>query len=163
VIRNRESQEVVTVLELLSPWNKLASQDRRRYLAKRQRLLASPVHLVEIDLLRGRGARMPVRGLPPCDYCALVSRAAARPTVGLWPVRLADRLPVLPVPLRAPAADAKLDLQALVHQIYDAGGYADYLYRRPPRPRLTPEQLAWAQAFLPGGTPPGPTAATPAP
>ena len=46
--------EVVTVLETLSPANKRPGGDgRREYLKKREEVLQSPSHLVEIDLLRG--------------------------------------------------------------------------------------------------------------
>ena len=52
-IRDRESRELIAVLELLSPANKRPGPDREQYLAKRRRLLKSAAHLVEIDLLRG--------------------------------------------------------------------------------------------------------------
>jgi hypothetical protein len=108
-IRDRRDRQLVTVIELLIPSNKRQGPDREQYLAKRRQLLASAVHLVEIDMLRG-GPRMPVEGLPDCDYCIVVSRVEKRPEVGIWPVRLRDRLPVIPIPLRAPDADARLDL-----------------------------------------------------
>ncbi|MCX7423579.1 MAG: DUF4058 family protein [Planctomycetia bacterium] len=38
---------------------------------------------------------------------------------GVWPIRLRDGLPSIPVPLRAPDPDARLDLQAVLHTIYD--------------------------------------------
>ena len=41
------------MIELLSPANKTPGPDREQYLAKRMELLNGPVHLVEIDLLRG--------------------------------------------------------------------------------------------------------------
>ena len=52
-IRDRRDRELVTVVELLSPANKHPGPDREQYLAKRMELLNGPVHLVEIDLLRG--------------------------------------------------------------------------------------------------------------
>jgi Protein of unknown function (DUF4058) len=52
-IRDRGNRQLVTVLELLSPSNKRPGPDREQYLAKRQQLLASSVHLVELDLLWG--------------------------------------------------------------------------------------------------------------
>src|SRR5262249_10000496 len=67
-IRDRDGWQLVTVIELLSPTNKYAGPDREQYLAKRRELLASAVHFVEIDLLRG-GPRMPMENLPACDYC----------------------------------------------------------------------------------------------
>jgi hypothetical protein len=148
-IRGREEGDLITVVEVLSPCNKLAGQDRRAYLTKRRLLLKSPVHLVELDLLRGRGRRMPMQHLPPCDYCVMVSRAEDRPRVGLWPLRLAEPLPIIPVPLRSPPAAVQLDLQAALHRVYDAGCYGDVLYQGAPRPRLSAEQDAWARAFVP--------------
>jgi hypothetical protein len=147
-IRDRQDRRLITVLELLSPTNKLAGLDREQYLAKRGQLLTSGTHFVEIDLLRG-GPRLPLEDLPQCDYYVLVSRAEERPQAGLWPLRLGDRLPVIPIPLRTPHPDAQLDLQALLHRIYDAAGYEDDIYSGEPQPRLTPEDAAWAGQFLP--------------
>jgi hypothetical protein len=149
-IRDRDNWQLVTVVELLSPANKNAGPDREQYLVKRRQLLASAVHLVEIDLLRG-GVRMPMENLPECDYCVLVSRVEKRRDADAWPLRLRDPLPVVPIPLRPPHADARLDLQGLLHRIYDAAGYEDYIYRGPPQPRLSAEDAAWAQQFVPAG------------
>ena len=146
-IRTREGQELVTVLELLSPSNKRPGADREQYLAKRRQLAASPVHLVEIDLLRG-GPRLPVEGLGACDYYVMVSRAEERPEVGLWPLQLQDPLPPIHIPLRAPHADALLDLQEALHRLYDAAGYEDYIYAGTPQPPLQGEMALWAQRLL---------------
>lgn len=147
-IRDRRNRELVTVIELLSPSNKKPGPDREQYVAKRRQLLVSNVHLVEIDLLRG-GPRMPLQDLPDCDYCVLVSRVEDRPRVGIWPLRLRDRLPLIPIPLRAPDPDARIDLQEILHRLYDAAGYEDYIYTSAPRPPLHPDDAAWAQQFLP--------------
>jgi hypothetical protein len=56
----------------------------------------------------------------------------------------------VPVPLRSPHADAQLDLHGLLHRIYDAAGYEDYIYRGQPHPHLNREDMAWAQQFVPG-------------
>ncbi|MEO8496128.1 MAG: DUF4058 family protein, partial [Planctomycetota bacterium] len=63
VIRKRKRHQVITVIELLSPWNK-ASDGRDDYLAKRNNILGTHSHLLELDLLRG-GERLPtVEPLP---------------------------------------------------------------------------------------------------
>ncbi len=95
-IRDRENRGVISVIELLSPTNKNPGPDRTQYLTKRHHYLNSAVHLVEIDLLRG-GPRMPMTGLPACDYCVMVSRAPERPKAGIWPLQLPDPLPIIPV------------------------------------------------------------------
>ena len=147
-VRDRRNRELITVLELLSPANKNPGSDRAQYLAKRRQLIHSPVHLVEIDLLRG-GPRLPVEELPDCDYYALTSRAEERPDVELWPIRLRDRLPEIAIPLRASDPDATVDLQSVLHRAYDAAGYEVFIYTGAPEPPLRPEDAEWARQFVP--------------
>lgn len=146
-VRDRGSRELITVIELLSPSNKRPGPDREQYVAKRRQLFAGSAHFVEIDLLRG-GPRQPLEDLPDCDYYALVSRVEERPRVGVWPIRLRDPLPTVPVPLRAPDADARLDLQQVLHSVYDAAGYGDYIYSGKPQPPLHPQDAAWAHELI---------------
>lgn len=149
-IRDRFSRELVTVIELLSPANKRPGPDREQYLSKRRRLLRSTAHLVELDLLRA-WPRMPVEKLPICDYLILVSRAEKRPHVELWPLGMRTPLPDVPVPLHSPAT-VVLELQSLVHDVYDAGGYEDYLYETAIEPPLSPADAAWASEVVKSGS-----------
>jgi hypothetical protein len=102
---------------------------------------------VEIDLLRGR-PRMPWLDMPACDYCVVVSRFEQRPKADLWPIGLRERLPEIPIPLRAGDPDARLDLQQVLHHIYDAAGYAYTIYSGPPEPLLSADDAAWAASFV---------------
>jgi hypothetical protein len=146
-IRDRQSRVLITVIELLSPTNKERGPDRDQYIAKRRCILASPAHLVEIDLLRGY-ERMPVKDLPLCDYVVMVSRYQERPRVALWPMKLQERLPEIPIPLRFGDPDATLDLQPLLHSVYDAAGYAYYIYQGTPLPPLHSEDAKWAEGII---------------
>src|SRR5271157_4366954 len=58
-IRDRRNRSLVTVIELLSPSNKRSGPDREQYLTKRVEILASPTHLVEIDLLAALSSPSP--------------------------------------------------------------------------------------------------------
>lgn len=145
-IRDRGNRQLVTVLELLSPSNKHPGPDRQQYLAKRQRLLASHVHLVELDLLRG-GPRLPIEDVPSCDYCVMVSLYEDRPNVGIWPIALRDPLPTIPIPLIA-QEQATLDLQSALHQVYDTAGYEDYIYASEPHPPLQGVDADWARRLI---------------
>jgi hypothetical protein len=147
-IRDRRDRRVVTVLELLSPANKTPGPDYEGYLGKRRSVLASQTHLVEIDLRRG-GVRPQIPELPSCDYYVLASRYQERPKVGLWPISLRDRLPEIPIPLTPPDPDIPLDLQALLHQVYDAADYGKYIYAETPQPPLLPRDAEWAQSLAP--------------
>jgi hypothetical protein len=147
-IRDRLGRELITVVELLSPTNKRAGADREQYIAKREQLLKSPAHFVEIDLLRG-GRPMPLGNRPRCDYSVLVSRAEARPRAGFWPIRLRQRLPVIPIPLLAGDPDARIDLQEILHHVYDTTGYEDFIYAGRPHPQIASKDAAWARTFVP--------------
>src|SRR5581483_7551655 len=136
------------VVELLSPSNKRAGANREQYLAKRGQVLASPAHLVEIDLLRG-GKPMPSEERPDCDYSVMVSRAEARPKAAFWPIALSAPLQSIPIPLRPPHTEATLDLQALVHRVYDAARYQYDVYQSAPAPKLSPEETERARRYVP--------------
>ena len=90
--------------------------------------------------------------LPECNYYAIVSRHAARtsddPQADLWPIRIRDKLPSIPVPLRPGEPEPTLDLQAIVHRIYDAAGYQMFLYQSDPEPPLSVADAAWAAQIL---------------
>lgn len=150
-IRDRKTREVITVIELLSPTNKSPGSDREQYLGKRNAILASNTHIVEIDLLRG-GQRMPVSGMSECDYVVMVSRSYERPRVELWPLALSDPLPTIPIPLRPADADATIDLKRLLDQQVDAAGYEDYIYHNPPVPPLAAKDKIWADQRLAGAS-----------
>lgn len=149
---DRNDRSVVTVIEMLSPSNKATGLDRERLLDKRRGLLTSQANYVELDFLRG-GARLPLRRRPPCDYYAMVSRPDARPGADIWPVRLRDPLPVIPIPLRSGEAEPLVDLQAVLHRTYDEGGYAQHIYLLPPEPPLAPPDDAWAAEIARAATP----------
>jgi hypothetical protein len=145
------SETLVTVIEILSPANKRPGTDSfDAYQRKRRDLLRSPVHLLEIDLLR-RGVRWPIdTPLPASPYFCFLSRAYRRPTVEIWPANSRESLPQLAVPLRETDADATIDLAAALACVYELGAYhlrVDYR-RDPPPPPLTTDESAWLDAQL---------------
>ncbi len=143
-VRDRQTREVITVIELLSPSNKGPGENREQYWNKTRLLLSrTNTSLVEIDLLRG-GPRLPWVDMPTCDYYALVCRPAERPRVQFWPVRLRELLPPIPIPLRTGETEPMLDLQALVHRIYDTGHYQLFIYGSDPEPPLSAADAVWA-------------------
>jgi hypothetical protein len=149
VIRSREKDDVVTVIELLSPTNKLSRDGRTEYLNKRNAVLHSEANLVEIDLLRG-GKRLPtVEPLPAGDYFAFVTRVERRPKVEVYSWPLERRLPKIPIPLAEGDPDVMLDLQAVFDTTYDRAGY-DYAlkYSKPVEPPLSEPQTVWVTEML---------------
>jgi hypothetical protein len=126
----------VTAIEILSPVNKRPSHKTfEAYRRKRRDLIRAGVHLLELDLLRG-GERIPlVTKLPDAPYFVFLSRDEATSRVEIWPLFLAQPMPILPVPLLAPDPDIPLDLGQAIHNIYDRAAYdlrVDY-GQSPPR------------------------------
>ena len=147
-IVQQRTDEVVSVIEFVTPCVKQVSIHHAAYQARRRTLLSTgSVNLIEIDLLRG-GERMPIDGLPPCDYYVMVARSLDRPRVDVWPVSLRERLPAIPVPLSPNHADVRLDLQAIFHEVYDAACYNRHIYSQPPEPPLLSCDADWARGLL---------------
>lgn len=143
-VRDVANRRLVTVIEILSPVNKMG-EGAIEYADKRLALMGTSVHLLEIDLLR-RGQRLLFEtDPPPADYYVYLSRFTHRPLSDVWPIGLRDRLPVLPVPLLPPDADVPLDLQRAVDACYDLVHYErllDYTVAPPPPP-LREGDVAW--------------------
>jgi hypothetical protein len=148
VIRDRETMRVVAVIELLSPANKRSKgTGRHEYMIKRQEILSSPTHLVELDLLRG-GLPLPVVGtLPPGDFCAIISRAQRRPKCEVYAWTLNDKLPLIPIPLKSGDADASVPLQEIFDTVYQRARYdLSVKYDAPLDPPLSEDELQWVNS-----------------
>jgi hypothetical protein len=153
-IRTVDQQQLVTVIEILSPVNKRPGHEAYvDYRRKRRDLLKSEVHLMEIDLLRAGERPTLERAVPEAPYYVTLARAHPRPRVEVWPIQLWDPLPVLPVPLLEPDPDVSLDLGAVVTSIYERGAYAAQIdYREPqPPPPLSAEDARWVGELLRSG------------
>jgi len=153
-IREAGSDAVITVVELLSPTNKRQGEGRRIYTAKRQTVLGSASHLVEIDLLRAYDpmAMYPVdtEATSTARYRILVSRSECRPQADLYEFTLQQSIPAFPLPLKATGEQVMVDLQPLVNGIYERSGYSIRVdYQAPvPAPALSTEDQAWVNEVL---------------
>ncbi|MEO0826153.1 MAG: DUF4058 family protein [Cyanobacteria bacterium J06635_15] len=148
-IREIQTGKVITAIEILSPVNKRPGEARNTYLQKRQRLLGSLTHLVEIDLLRG-WQPMPILNAPATsDYRILVSPSDRRPSADLYLVDLQQSLPTFPIPLLSQDEPAALEIQTLLNAVYDRGGF-DYVldYSRELMPPLADNKQSWATELL---------------
>lgn len=149
-IRDRETLDVVTVIEVQSPSNKRAgSTGRAEYLQKRDEVLRSGTHLVEIDLLRG-GERSPTyEKLEPADYYVFVSRKQTRPRAQAYHFMLQEPLPTIPIPLAIGDPDVPLNLQTALTTAYDRAGY-DYSldYAGSLEPPGSESDSRWVQGIL---------------
>ncbi|NET34999.1 MAG: DUF4058 family protein [Cyanothece sp. SIO1E1] len=149
-VREVGSNAVITVLEVLSPKNKRQGRGRRLHEAKRQKILSSASHLIEIDLLRSDDP-MPMQGATQmAHYHVLVSRAEQRPQATLYAVTVRNPLPEFPLPLKSPNEAVLVDLQAIFAGVYDRASYdlrIDYSQPLPP-PSFSDVDQAWIESLF---------------
>jgi len=145
-----QSHSLVTVIEVLSPTNKIrGSSGRASFMQKRREIMAGPVHWVEIDLLRRGMPSLTRPPLVPSDYRILVSRGGQRYQAKYWPISVRQAFPVFGIPLRDRDADVPLDLGVVLAQAYDRGAYdLSVDYSKEADPPLKGEDKAWAEQLL---------------
>lgn len=144
---------LVTTIEFLSPTHKRTGEDRRQYLEKREEMRDAGVSVVEVDLVRAGDWRSLLGSLPVPPrgetlYRVTVWHARMNGRALLYFIMLRQRLPAIPIPLRATDEDVLLDLQPLLDRAYDGGRYNRTDYRRPLDPPLEGEDEAWAEQLL---------------
>jgi hypothetical protein len=154
-----DREQVITTIEILSRTNKTPGEHGRDlYVQKQHEVLEGKTHLVEIDLLRGGeySTAIPLNylraGVPSFDYHACIKYFDNVEDHFIYAFSLAERLPILAVPLLPGDGFVPLDLQKALDRAYDTGPY----YRRVrytdpvPAPALTAEQSAWVRQLLRG-------------
>ncbi|HEX6983826.1 MAG TPA: DUF4058 family protein [Planctomycetaceae bacterium] len=152
-IVERSGGRVVTSIEFLSPHNKLTERAREQFRRKQELMLAGGVNLVEIDLVRqggwGLSVREPQRPQPwSYPYRACVIRAVRPSLAECYSLPLAERLPVIRIPLRPTDEDVTLDLQRLIDAAWRDGGYEDVDRSREPLPPFEPQDSEWVRQRL---------------
>ena len=154
IIDIKSGRRVVTVIEVLSPSNKLPGPGKDLYLKNQEELKEGGVSLVEIDLLR-TGTHViaaPLDRIPGglrSAYAACARRGWKPFEIEYYPIPLRQRLPAIRIPLRRADSDVALDLQALIDESYESGRYGDDIdYREDPEPPLGSDDAKWAEALL---------------
>ncbi len=148
-VRDVVSGEVITVIEILSSINKRPGRDRRHYVRKRLDILGSLTNFVEIDLLRAYKP-MPVHGDgQDSHYRILVSRSERRPRADLYCFTVRDTIPTFMLPLQHDDTEPAVDLNHLLHDLYDRAGYDLSIdYFRDPVPPFEGGDAAWVAERL---------------
>lgn len=147
-IREVKTGRVVTVVEVLSPKNKRVGEGRDKYLSKRQKVLNSATHLVEIDLLR-TGNFMPMEEAIRSDYRILVSRANLRPEAELYPFNVRELIPHFLIPLQVGDEEPVVNLSEILGQVYQEAALdlaIDYSVQ--PVPPLSESDFQWVRSLI---------------
>lgn len=150
----KSGRRVVTVIEIVSPSNKLPGPGRDLYVKKQNELRQAGVSFVEIDLTR-TGSRVlsaPFELIPDghrTPYAACAWRGWKPLAFEYYRLPLRERLPAIAVPLRDTDQDIPLDLQAVLDECWEEGRYVDDIdYCDEPNPPLDPDDAQWADRLL---------------
>jgi Protein of unknown function (DUF4058) len=150
----KSGRRVVTVIEIISPSNKVPGPGRDLYIKKQNELRQAGVSLVEIDLNR-TGSRIlsaPFELIPDGHralYAACV-RSGSKPLLfEYYRMPLREWLPAIPIPPRQTDRDIPLDLQSVRVECCEEGRYVDDIdYHKEPEPPLNHDDTKWADALL---------------
>ncbi len=150
-IRQRGDQRLVTLIDVVSPANKLTAPGRTAYLDKRREGRSANANLVEIDLiLQGTPTLEYSRdGLPEWDYAVTVTRSTQPERYEIYTATLQKRLPKFRLPLAPDDRDTVLDLQAGFTRCYDLSGYTHQIdYGADPAVPLDDDDRHWLDELL---------------
>jgi hypothetical protein len=150
-VRQRTDGKLVTLVDAVSPANKVQPAGRTAYLDKRREGRSANANLVEIDLvLQGQPTLDYSRdGLPDWDYAVTVTRSTQPERYEIYTATLQKRLPRFRLPLAADDRDTVLDLHTAFTRCYDQGGFAGKIdYRRDPATPLNDEDRRWLNDLL---------------
>jgi hypothetical protein len=152
-IRDRQTGNLITLVEVVSPANKTTAAGRSAYLNARQLAILCRAAVVEIDLVKQGQPLLNYsrENLPEHDYTITVTRAYAPNSYEIYTASLQRRLPKFKLPLATSDRDALLDLQAAFARAYDHGSFVTQIdYKQPPPVDvpLSEEQKAWIDDLL---------------
>lgn len=146
-IRDTAKNKLVTAIEILSPVNK-RNPNLKVYREKVEELHKNNIHVLEIDLLR-RGTQPFTFRKNSSHYQVLLLRAGTN-KAAVWAVNIQDKLPILPIPLLAPDADAVLDLGKAMDIIFERSLYhlsIDYNTKSAP-PTFSEHDWTWIKEII---------------
>ncbi|MBI2804610.1 MAG: DUF4058 family protein [Planctomycetes bacterium] len=150
-VRQRADGRLITLLEVISPGNKITGDGRRVYLERREEVRRMNANVVEVDLvLQGQSLIECAKdSAPTWDYAVVVTRWTHPDRYEVYSATLPKRLPRFRVPLASDDRDTVLDLQAAVARAYDQADFFKLIdYTADPATRLSDENRRWLDERL---------------
>jgi len=150
-VRQRSDNRLVTLVDVVSPTNKLKTEGRAAYLERRRDARMQNASIVEIDLVMQGEPMLDYSrdGLPEWDYAITVTRCAQPERYEIYTSTLQKRLPRFKLPLAADDRDTVVDLQAAFARCYDQSGLgAQVDYQKPPTCVTEEEDRRWLHDLL---------------
>jgi hypothetical protein len=150
-----DTERLITVVEVLSPTNKIPGTGWDEYRRKQRELQERGINLLEIDLLRygAETVLAPMNVLREqggtWDYLVSLYRAMNPGECEVWAISLRNTLPVVTVPLTGGTPEVAVDLQSILNRVYDEGAFGRSIdYTIEPEIPLAEIDRAWADTLL---------------
>ena len=155
-VRTRTDGRLVTLIDVVSPANKVTKAGKAAYLATRADALTHKAATVEIDVVTQGTPPLDFDrgGLPPCNYTVTVTRSATPDRYEVYAAVIRSRLPKFKIPLAPDDRDTVLDLQAAFAKAYDASEAGKAINYKAPFPAdvvLPPDDKVWVATWLSRG------------
>jgi Protein of unknown function (DUF4058) len=150
-VRQRSDNRLVTLIEVVSPTNKLRPTGRSAYAETRRIARSQNASVVEIDLILAGQPMLDYSrdGLPEWDYAVTVTRSTQPERYEIYTTTLQKRLPRFKIPLAPDDRDTVLDLQATFARCYDLGNFGTHIdYKKDPATPLAGEDRQWVHDLL---------------
>src|SRR5437870_2400283 len=150
-VRQRNDGKLITLLDIVSPSNRMTAAGRQAYLDTRKEARAVSANLVEVDLvLQGQPMLDYSReNLPDWDYAVTVTRATQPDRFEIYTATLQKRLPRFRLPLASDDRDTVVDLHTIFTRSFDQGNFAAKIcYQRDPSLPLSDEKRRWLDDLL---------------
>lgn len=154
-IREARGDQLVAIIEIVSPANKADPAGREAYRQKQSELVGSDIHLLEIDLLRAGPHILAVpesrvqAAVERWDYLLCLHRGTRRFEYTFWATRVQESLPVVSIPLTLEAGEVLLDVGTAVNRCYEEGAFVRTIhYNDEPVPSFAPDDAKWADTLL---------------
>jgi hypothetical protein len=149
-IRQRSTDRLVTVVDIVSPHNRTTSKGRQEYQRSQQEFRRQGANVVELDLvLQGTSCLdIATEGLPPFHYAVCVCRARHQDRLEIYTTTLRKRLPRIRLPLASDDRDLVVDLQAVFSRCYDRHFDGRVDYSKDPPALLDEDDARWLRNLL---------------
>ncbi len=150
-VRQRSDNRLVTLVDVVSPTNKVKTEGRVAYLERRRDARMQNASIVEIDLVMQGEPMLDYSrdGLPDWDYAITVTRCAQPERYEIYTSTLQKRLPRFKLPLAADDRDTVVDLQAAFARCYDQSGLGSQIdYQKTPVCIKEEEDRRWLNDLL---------------
>jgi hypothetical protein len=151
-IRQRSTDRVISVVDIVSPANRATTKGRQEYKKKRDEYRKLNANLIELELVLQGATCLDIssEGLPEFDYAVSVCRARQQDRYEIYTTTLQKRLPRIRLPLAADDRDLIVDLQAVFTRCHDRFFAAKIDYQKDPPMLLKEPDYKWLRQTVGG-------------